>query len=114
MSLWTLVIYLDGDSKLFLLYKYKSFQFAKGSVLYDQVPPAVEQLKREVWDIFFKMLESLNILISEFSIISKLILVNLSWLMLVDVDLSWSSCLIWLMGCVNVFNCLKYQIEITN
>ena len=52
MSLWTLVIYLDGDSKLFLLYKYKSFQFAKGSVLYDQVPPAVEQLKREVWDIY--------------------------------------------------------------
>ena len=60
------------------------------------------------------MLESLNILISEFSIMSKLILVNLSWLMLVDVDLSWLNCLIWLMGCANVFNCLKYQIEITN
>ena len=79
VSLSNLIIYTNGDSKLFFLYKYKSFRFAKGSAMYDKVPPAVGQLKREVWDTYiFHNLELLSILVSEFAIMSKLILVNLS------------------------------------
>ena len=80
---------INVNSKLLILYKFKSFllisfcfKSRKWSALYHRVPPAVDSVgvnSKEKFGIFifFTMIISLSILVSEIAIMSKLILVDL-------------------------------------